>query len=141
MTIQKENKVLREQTKKIENFNSPELQSLIKKMSEAMFGEPDGIGIAAPQIGESKKIFLIAEDVLQPQKLEERIKSKESKNKNYFVFINPVFKKRSSKKAVDIEGCLSVRGVYGEVTRSEKVTIEYFNESGIKKTRFFKQKC
>ena len=51
------------------------------------------------------------------------------------IFINPCLKKLSQKKDKDIEGCLSVRGIYGEVARSEKVNIEYFDEAGKKHTR------
>lgn len=131
MILEKGNKILREKTQEIKNFNSLELKSLIKKMGEAMFNEPDGIGIAAPQIGALKKIFLIAEDVLYP----ERFTDLKLKTKIYLVFINPILKKKSSKKIKDVEGCLSVRGIYGEVSRPEKVTIEYFDENGNKKIR------
>jgi len=131
MILQKENKILREKAKEIKNFNSPELKSLIKKMSDAMFAETDGIGIAGPQIGESKKIFLAAEDVLHS----DRFEKENSRTKNYLVFINPVLKNKSSKKTKDIEGCLSVRGLYGEIARPEKITVEYFNELGVKKSR------
>lgn len=131
MIFQKENKILREKSKDIKNFGSQELIFLIKKMKEAMFKEIDGIGIAAPQIGETKKIFLIAEDVLFPEKLLDN----KLKTKNFLVFINPGLTKKSSKKIKDVEGCLSVRGIYGEVARPEKVTIEYFDELGNKKTR------
>lgn len=131
---QEENKILREKSKEIKNFNSDELKSLIKKMSEAMFGEPDGIGIAGPQIGESKKIFLVAEDVLYPERFSAE-GAEQKKTKNHIVFINPIFKNKSSKKTKDVEGCLSVRGMYGEVARPEKITVEYFDELGNKKTR------
>src|SRR3989344_6300605 len=99
MILSKENKILREKTKEIRDFDSQELKLLIKKMSDAMFGEPDGIGIAAPQIGISKKIFLIAEDVLYP----ERLLDDKKKTKKYLVFINLVLKNKSSKKLKDME--------------------------------------
>jgi len=129
--LQKENRVLREKTEEIRDFGSAKLKLLIKKMSDAMFGEPDGIGIAAPQIGISKKIFLIAEDVLYP----ERLLDDKKKTKKYLVFINLVLKNKSSKKLKDMEGCLSVRGTYGDVARPEKITVEYFDELGNKKIR------
>lgn len=135
MILQKENKTLREIAKEIKDFKSPETKLLIGKMVTAMFGELDGIGIAAPQIGISKKIFLVAKDVLYPENLELAVKNKEPRKKEYFVFINPTIKKMSTKKVKDVEGCLSVRGIYGEVVRPEKVTIEYFDELGNKKTR------
>ncbi len=141
--VQKKEPVLRKTAKSVEHFNASELATTIRKMAEALFAEPDGIGIAAPQIGISLQIFLVASDVLAPLLLEERLnegKTKKSSKKpispdQYIVFINPTFQKISKKKSVDIEGCLSVRGVYGEVTRPEKVTIDYYTETGEQKTR------
>ena len=139
MILQKENKTLREKAEEIKKFHTSELKSLIKKMSEAMFKEPDGIGIAAPQIGESKKIFLVAEDVLHLDRFDKENngfdKLTTKRTKNSFVFVNPILKKKSSKKIKDVEGCLSVRGLYGEVARPEKITIEYLDELGNKKSR------
>lgn len=140
MILQKENKILRETAEKIADIKSADIKSLIHKMAEAMFKEPDGIGIAGPQIGESKKIFLVAEDVLHLERFDDKEnngfdKLTTKRTKNYLVFINPIFKNRSSKKTKDVEGCLSVRGMYGDVARAEKITIEYFDESGNKKTR------
>ena len=134
MIIQKNNPVLKETAKEVRDCNSSKIKDLIKKMAAAMFEEPDGIGIAAPQIEVSLRIFLVSEDVLciadgvplAPPK---------DRHKGYVVFINPVFKKLSVKKTKDMEGCLSVRGVYGEVTRAEKVTVEYLDEKGKKHQR------
>ena len=122
---QEENKILREKAEKIDDPKSSELKVLIKKMAEAMFKEPDGIGIAAPQIGKSLRIFLVAKDMSGAEK----------RKKEYLVFINPILKNTSSKKNKDMEGCLSVRGYYGDVARPEKITVEYFDESGKKHIR------
>lgn len=103
-----------------------------------MFAEPDGIGIAAPQIGALLRIFLVAEEatVKNAEELREKIAAETKKrNTEYRVFINPVLKNFASKKIKDVEGCLSVRGVYGEVSRPEKITIEYLDESWKKHTR------
>lgn len=135
MILDKENKILRQKNEEIKRFDAAELKLLIKKMSDAMFGEPDGIGIAAPQIGISKKIFLIAEDILFPERFSVKNGEKNKRTKDHLVFINPSIKKISSKKVKDVEGCLSVRGIYGEVVRPEKVTIEYFDNLGNKKIR------
>ena len=61
---QEENKILREVAKKVGDIKSAEIKTLISRMAEAMFNEPDGIGIAAPQIGESLQIFLVSGEVL-----------------------------------------------------------------------------
>ena len=145
MILQRENKILRTKAKKVDDFKFPEIKTLIKKMAEAMFAEPDGIGIAAPQIGKSLRIFLVAKDAAVKNAEELRsstsdVKSQKTsdvlpRKKEYLVFINPVIKNTSSKKGKDTEGCLSVRGYYGEVARPEKITVEYFDESGKKHTR------
>ncbi len=129
MIIQKNNPILRETSKEIRNAKSAETQDLIKKLAETMFAEPDGIGIAAPQIGIPRRIFLVSEEALQISK-KESPETKDEKTRGYIVFINPVFKKISTKKSKDVEGCLSVRGIYGEVARPEKVTVEYYDEKG-----------
>ena len=98
MRLQKDNKILREKSEEIKKVDFAKLGPLISKMSQTMFAEPDGIGIAAPQMGVSKKIFLVSEDVLNLEKLELRMKNKKTVEKNYLVFINPVIKKTSSKK-------------------------------------------
>ena len=54
---------------------------------------------------------------------------------DYIVFINSAFKKLSRKKENDLEGCLSVREFYGEVSRSQKTVIEYYDETGAKHQR------
>jgi len=138
MILQKENKILREKAGKINDPKSSEIKVLIKKMADTMFAEPDGIGIAAPQIGASLQIFLVAKDLLRSSTSD--VESQKTsdvfpRKKEYLVFINPILKKMSRKKMSDAEGCLSVRGVYGEVSRAEKITIEYLDESWKKHQR------
>ena len=116
--LQKNDPILRKNAEPVKDFTK--LKSIISRMAEALFKEPDGIGIAAPQIGAGLKIFLVAQDI--------------PKHK-YLVFINPELKKRSQKKHKDVEGCLSIRGYYGEVVRSEKIIIEYLDEYGKKHSR------
>ena len=126
--LQKENKILRDSAKTVADILSLQTKRDIEKMARAMRAEPDGIGIAAPQIGISKKIFLVVQEVIDEGPLDKMTGA-------YTAFINPVFKKVSTKKSKDTEGCLSVRGIYGEVARPEKVVIEYFDEHGKKHSR------
>ena len=149
MIIQKDNKALRKSAEEIADIKSTDIKTLIKKMAEAMFAEPDGIGIAAPQIGVSLRIFLVAGNVLRMDAKSQAGKTQPSSKsdfpgksdffpggaRDFLVFINPIIKKYSVKKANDIEGCLSVRGLYGEVIRPEKLTVEYFDENGKKQKR------
>ena len=83
MILQRENKILREKAKRIGDLKSPEIKALIKKMAEAMFAEPDGIGIAAPQVGAGIRIFLVAKDILRG--LPRQVKA--SQTAGFFVFI------------------------------------------------------
>ncbi len=57
--IQKDNKILRVRASEVEDPVSLKTKNIIKKMADAMFSEPDGIGIAAPQIGVSLKLFSV----------------------------------------------------------------------------------
>src|SRR3989344_4379182 len=138
MILQKENKILRKSAEAVASPTSADIKTLIKKIAEAMFAEPDGIGIAAPQIGTNLRIFLVAKEaaIKSADWLHEKIGGKnKTRNVEYLVFINPVVKNFASKTTKDIEGCLSVRGFYGEVPRAEKITIEYLDEFGKKRQR------
>ena len=111
-----ENKILRNMCVSVKDkeFNTDELNNLIKQMDKAMKAEGDGVGIAAPQVGVNKRIFLINTDTAF------------DKNARYkpAVFINPQIKKLSSKFEDKHEGCLSVRGFYGYTWRAKNLTIE-----------------
>ncbi|MEX0933453.1 MAG: peptide deformylase [Candidatus Paceibacterota bacterium] len=121
--LQKDNPKLRERSRKVslEEINSPYVKSVISDMKEAMQNEDDSAAIAAPQIGELVRIFIISKSVV-PKKNDEE--------KHDLVFINPKIIKHSQSKSVVEEGCLSVRWLYGEVNRYEKVTIEALDEQG-----------
>lgn len=82
-----------------------------------------GIAIAAPQIGVSKRIFLIEDQ------------SKERDSLPNLVAINPKIVKLSRKTEVVGEGCLSVPEEYGAVARSEKATLRALDESGVEYER------
>ncbi|MEK7649351.1 MAG: peptide deformylase [Patescibacteria group bacterium] len=117
-----------------EEFGSKELTHIIRNMSSALRKTPDGIGIAAPQIGISKQIFLASEEALaidegwEPKDAaDERAKKK---TWQYIIFINPTVMKVSSKKIPGSEGCLSVPKTYGIVPRAEKIRVRAYDEHG-----------
>jgi peptide deformylase len=102
-------------------FGSDELKEIIAKMQKALHATDDGVAIAAPQVGVSKRIFLVRDAVLKDRG------DLENKDK---VFINPEII-NTSQETVDInEGCLSVRNTYGEVTRHRQATVHAQNQSG-----------
>src|SRR3989344_5125977 len=97
-------------------------------MKEALHAEEDGVAIAAPQIGESLRMFVVNIEILA---LANRIKRVDGhKRLEDMVFINPEIVKISKKKHKVEEGCLSIRWLYGQVLRSEKVTIKAYDETG-----------
>ena len=109
--IQKENPVLRKKAELVKNPKSPETRKLIEDMIVTM-KHASGIGLAAPQVGVSLKIFTV--------NLEEKI----------YVFINPEIKDISVDKIPFEEGCLSVQKIWGPVVRPKKLTIKALDEKG-----------
>lgn len=100
--------------------------SLIKDMKETLMAQkdPEGIGLAAPQVGKNLRIFLMMPD------------------KEITAVINPKIislEKRTVKKSRSklMEGCLSLPHYYGPLTRAEKVNLEFLNENGEKITKLF----
>ena len=130
--------VLRKQAEAVkkEEFSSKKLREIIENMSSALCNTEDGIGIAAPQIGISKRIFLASEEALAIDKELEnpdaRFENKKEKNKawQYYTFINPEILKVSAKKSAGAEGCLSVPKKYGDVPRAEKIRVRAYDENG-----------
>jgi len=135
---QKENPVLRQKSKEvpIEEISSEQIKSVIKKMKEALDSQNDGVAIAAPQIGELWRIFIVSGKVTQLLKMQKSSVSEEidfkkiEKTEEDIVFINPKIIKRSKESEFMEEGCLSVRWLYGKVKRQTRVTLEAFDESG-----------
>jgi len=107
------------------------LEQLVRDMLFTMYHAP-GIGLAAPQIGLSQRMFVIDVDYDR----EEVTKADGSTGMEYSnlkprVFINPKFTVKQG-ETVGQEGCLSVPDVYEEVTRFEVVTVEYQDLKGNK---------
>ncbi len=135
--VQKENKILRGIAREVavRDIGGKKIKEIIKNMAEALRSRKEGVAIAAPQIGESLKIFIVDGNVW---KLKEKIFSLDSKKIQYappVVFINPAIKKISQKKQLMNEGCLSVEGVYGSLKRAEKITFEALDGNGKKISR------
>jgi peptide deformylase len=106
---------------KVADIKSSKIQKIIQKMQAEMDKHSDGVAIAAPQIGEALRIFCIARNAYP----------KNIKNPQ-LVFINPKIIKTSKEKDYMMEGCLSVRWLYGEVYRHKQVMLESYDETGKK---------
>lgn len=87
---------------------------MFKTMSNA-----DGIGLAAPQIGISKRIFVVDGTTLEDEEMSSFKK----------VFINPVILGEEGDEWEFEEGCLSIPGVRGGVFRKSDILIRYFDET------------
>ncbi len=90
-----------------------EIRTLIDDIAETMYQAP-GMGLAAPQIDVSKRVLVI--DI------------SEARN-DLRVFVNPELLTQEGEQTME-EGCLSVPGVYEEVTRAEKVTVRALGGDG-----------
>ena len=109
----------------IRDISSKKIQSVLKRMKIALKREDDGVAIAAPQIGESLRIFIISGRV-------QAIINNPLEKKRFpdTVFINPEITKLSKEKIKVEEGCLSVPGFYEKVKRAEHIRVKALNKEG-----------
>src|SRR3989344_5207209 len=138
--VQKGNKTLRKIAKEVplSDIKTAKFKKTLADMKRALDSQHDGVAIAAPQIGISLRIFLISGRVIAQLKQEESAEplpaDKLEKTKD-LIFINPKISKLSKKSEMLLEGCLSVRPLWGEVKRSTNTTIEAYDEQGKKFSR------
>jgi len=108
-----------------ELFGSDELVRLIADMTKALDEKPEGVALAAPQIGVSYRLFIVRKDrTLPPPNTTEGAALPAIPPAEVEVYINPEIVKTSRKKILEDEGCLSVSGLYGVTKRHERVTIK-----------------
>jgi peptide deformylase len=110
--------LLRKKAKKIEN--TAETKEVIQNMWETMY-HSDGVGLAAPQVGKSIRLFIV--DATSGADEEPELKDFKK------VFINPEIIEISGEEWVMNEGCLSLPEIREDVTRPDKVRIKYFDEN------------
>ena len=103
--------ILREVAQKVEKIDD-EILEILDNMTETMYSTK-GVGLAAPQVGISKRIFVCDQGDGVVRKI-----------------INPVITPLTDKLIDCEEGCLSVPGIYKKVQRPEKIRITYMNEKG-----------
>ncbi|MBL7127206.1 MAG: peptide deformylase [Dehalococcoidales bacterium] len=103
--------VLKRKAKKIHTIDGS-VKKLVRDMLETMYAEPGRVGLAAPQVGVSLRVIVIG----IPE--EEEI-----------VLVNPEIVRRKGERIID-EGCLSVPGYFGQIGRSESVTVKGRDRNG-----------
>lgn len=124
----------------VDEIGSPRIRGIIADMRELLSKAEFGVAIAAPQVGESLRMFVVAGAGALKRRRNDTEKDAEESDDSYFdgmpeedeVYINPVLVKMSRGKKDKHEGCLSVRGKWGEVPRAEKATVQAYNEHGKK---------
>jgi peptide deformylase len=115
--------VLRKRAKDIEP-NSLDVKTLSENMFETMYAA-SGVGLAAPQIGQSIRMFVVDGEPLNEDEAEEDIDQTLIGFKK--VFINPEIIEEAGDDWGFEEGCLSIPGIRGEVFRPEIIVIRYFD--------------
>jgi peptide deformylase len=131
--VQAGHPVLRTRAKalELEEIRSKRIQQLIEEMRETMREAP-GVGLAAPQIGESLQLAVIEDQAdYQRNVSAERLALLDRRPVPFHVLINPKLTLRDDGPARFFEGCLSVSGVMGVVPRSRSVHVEALNERGV----------
>lgn len=113
--------ILRQIAKPVDNIKSKNIQILIDDLLDTLM-DINGVGMAAPQVYESIRIFIIASHpnpryphapFMEPTPV-----------------INPKIITKSKSITKDWEGCLSVPGIRGLVPRSTKIEVEYLDRKG-----------
>ncbi|MDF2546843.1 MAG: peptide deformylase [Anaerosolibacter sp.] len=107
--LKDEDPTLRKKSREIEKIDQRVI-TLLDDMIDTMY-EADGVGLAAPQVGVLKRIIVI--DV----------------GEGIIELINPVIVE-SAGEQIDVEGCLSIPGITGEVKRPARVVVRGLNRSG-----------
>ena len=110
--------VLRKETEEI-GPDYPELKTLIANMYETLV-KAEGVGLAAPQVGLSTRLFIVDLRPLADELPEFRDYVK--------TFINPEIVEYSEEKESMEEGCLSIPGVHESVARSTRILVNYQDE-------------
>jgi peptide deformylase len=120
--------VLKKIAEPVTEFNE-ELKTIVKDMLYTMYHAP-GIGLAAPQVGISKRFFVM--DIgYEREEITKADGTTEWRLSNFepMVVINPKFVNKTGEFLYE-EGCLSVPGIYEEVKRAKLVTLEYQDLNG-----------
>lgn len=134
--VQAPNLVLSQKAKPVGKIDNT-IKQLLKQMEETLnhASDPEGVGLAAPQVGKSVRIFII----------------KQTPRSQIITFINPIIEstfdeevnksqkstKDDDKSGVQLEGCLSLKDIWGVVKRDYGVVVSFTDETGKKHKKTF----
>lgn len=113
--------ILRQKATVVENINEQRIQKLIDDLM-ATVAQANGVGIAAPQVAQSCRLFIVAS---RPNPRYPNAPSMEPT-----AMINPKIIASSTEIVKGWEGCLSIPGIRGLVPRSQAIEVEYTNRNG-----------
>lgn len=125
--------VLRKKASPI-SFDYPNLGQLINDMYETMYNAK-GVGLAAPQIGLSIRLFIVDGAPMNDSESKENDEDLSDFKK---IFINPTILSEEGEKWGFAEGCLSIPGIRENINRQSQLTIRYFDENGQEHTETYK---
>lgn len=123
--VQAPHDVLNKEAKPVDKIDKA-IRKLLAEMEDTLVKakDPEGVGLAAPQVNKSLQLFIVREHPRAP----------------ILTFINPVIeerfddphpiKKRKHESSVQLEGCLSLKDVWGVLTRKHGVVLSYQDEKG-----------
>lgn len=120
--------VLRRKAEPVDLSQKEEILRLVADLKETL-AKAEGCGLAAPQIGVSRQVVIVDADGM-----EETYPYLEGFRR---VLINPVVLEESEEECVFNEGCLSIPGIYADVRRPSRMTVEYYDENLEKVTETF----
>lgn len=113
--------VLRQRASEVKNLSDQEVESFIDNLIQTCI-DSNGVGIAAPQVNESKRIFIIS------SKPNPRYPN--APELGPIALINPQIISYSKEKEKDWEGCLSIPGIRGLVPRHKSIKVKYQTRDG-----------
>lgn len=119
--IQLGDPVLRSKAQLVENVHDPYIQKLIDDLI-ATVGQANGVGIAAPQVAESYRLFIVAS---RPNHRYPNAPEMEPT-----AMLNPQILSHSTEVIKGWEGCLSIPGIRGSVPRYQAIEVEYTDRNG-----------
>ncbi len=120
--------VLRQVAEPIVLSDKAAIDSLVTDLWDTL-DHSEGCGLAAPQIGVSRRVAIVNGDVMED--IYPYLKGFRR------TFINPEILEESEQMCEYNEGCLSVPGIYADVRRPERITVSYYDENLEKKTETF----
>jgi peptide deformylase len=120
--------VLRQRAVEADLEKKEEISALVANMKETL-AKAEGCGLAAPQVGVSSRVLIV--DGTEMTDVYDYLKGFRR------TMINPVVVEESREKNTYSEGCLSIPGIFADVVRPAKITVEYYDESFNKVTETF----